>query len=428
MSEQHGGPPPSREPVAGARSHEGWTRPVRSLPPPPSARVRPPVLHYPPIPSGPPPPRPRMGWRAALLGLVTGVIGALVGGGMVAAVAEPETLDVSVPVPVRAASAPPPSRELPAPRDGDLDRVATVAEAVLPSVVRIDVTTGGSFGLGEGNGSGVIYGADGHIVTNNHVVAEADQLEVVFADGVRKRGEVVGTDELNDLAVIKVDRSGLPAIVVGRSSRVAVGELAIAVGSPFGLEGTVTAGVVSALNRGLEVSAPSGGRLYLPSVIQTDAPINPGNSGGALVNGQGELIGINSAILTAGQPANAGVGFAIPSETMVDIAEKLIADGEVHHAFLGVSGVTVEGQQAERLGIDGGAQLETVQPGTPAAEAGLREGDVVVAAGGEPVATMESLMIEIRAHEVGEELTIDYLRGDERARVTVTLVERPQDG
>jgi S1-C subfamily serine protease len=189
--------------------------------------------------------------------------------------------------------------------------VARVARSVLPSVVRINRDTADPF-EGGGNGSGVVYRADGLIVTNNHVVEEAGRVEVVFADGRALRAEVVGQDPFNDLAVVRVDRDGLDAIEVGRTQQLQVGDLAVAVGSPFGLDATVTVGVVSALGRGVHAGAAGGASVYLPEVIQTDAPINPGNSGGALVDRNGRLMGINSAILTSGEPANAGVGFAIP--------------------------------------------------------------------------------------------------------------------
>jgi S1-C subfamily serine protease len=224
--------------------------------------------------------------------------------------------------------------------------VARVAEAVLPSVVRINRATTDRF-EGNGNGSGVVYRADGLIITNNHVVAEPGGIEVVFADGRSSPAEIVGQDEVNDLAVVKVERDDLRPIELGSTRSPRVGDLAIAVGSPFGLDATVTVGVISALGRGIHAGNGTGtDTVYLPEVLQTDAPMNPGNSGGALVDGRGRLIGINSAILTSGQAANGGVGFAIPVDTVVDVAEELIASGRVRHPLLGVSGGPVSAQVA----------------------------------------------------------------------------------
>ncbi len=303
------------------------------------------------------------------------------------------------------------------------DRVAEVAEAVLPAVVRVDVESQSS----SGNGSGVVYRDDGHIITNNHVVESANGLTVVFADGSSEVAEVVGADELNDLAVLKVDRDALETIDVSEASNLRVGELAVAVGSPFGLEGTVTSGVISALDRGIDVRGPGGTTLTLPRVIQTDAPINPGNSGGPLVDGEGRLIGINSAILTAGRPANAGVGFAIPADVVAGTVEQLIAEGFVRHPFLGVEGETVDAERAAALSIDGGAEITRVRAGTPADDAELVEGDIIVALDDAAIATMEELVTTVLAYDVGDEVEVAYRRGQESSHTQVELAERPRD-
>lgn len=306
------------------------------------------------------------------------------------------------------------------------DRVAQVAEAVLPSVVQIDIDTDvGDDLLTDGNGSGVVYRSDGLILTNNHVVADTSNLTVVFSDGSREDAEILGTDPLSDLAVLRVERDGLPAVTVADSAQLKIGELAVAVGSPFGLEGSVTAGVVSALSRRIEVDGPEG-PVSLYNSIQTDAPINPGNSGGPLVDGQGRLIGINSAILTTSATAgNAGVGFAIPASIAVEIAEELIAGGEVRYSFLGVRGLDVTPQIAGRVGVERGALIDEVEPGTPAADAGLRVDDVVVDVDGRPVESMDDLVLEIRRAEVGETVVLGYLRGGDRQDAEVVLSERP---
>jgi S1-C subfamily serine protease len=302
--------------------------------------------------------------------------------------------------------------------------VARVARAVLPSVVRINRATNDRY-HGSGNGSGVVYREDGLIVTNNHVVAESGGIEVVFADGATARGEIVGRDRLNDLAVVRVDRTGLRPMAPGRTRDLQVGDLAIAVGSPFGLDATVTAGVISALGRGVHAGAPDQSSVYLHEVIQTDAPINPGNSGGALVDGSGRLIGINSAILTAGQVANAGVGFAIPVDTVVDVADQLIAHGEVSYPLLGVRGGPVTAEVARRLGVDAGAWVNDVQPGTPADAAGLAADDVVVEVDGAPIASMQDLVGVVRDHRAGDRLAVTYVRDGRRHTVDVALAQRP---
>jgi S1-C subfamily serine protease len=288
-------------------------------------------------------------------------------------------------------------------------------------VVQIDIDGGGPVATSGGNGSGVIYRSDGYIITNNHVVAQADEMEVVFADGTRAEGTLVGRDVLSDIAVIRVDREDLTAIRVGDSSQLRVGQLAVAIGSPFGLEGSVTAGVISALNRPISV----GQGIRLPNVIQTDAPINPGNSGGALVGADGRLIGINSAILTAGSPANAGVGFAVPVSTAVDIAEELISSGSVIYPYLGVEGANVPSAAAQRLGVDRGALIERVPAGTPAAEGGLQADDVVTRFGEVEITTMDELIVAVRQADVGDVITVVYIRNGEERTTEVTLVERP---
>jgi putative serine protease PepD len=365
--------------------------------------------------------------RIAVVALVAALVGALLGtggsllylGDRIEEAARPQAS------PVAAGDAPAPVVEVGDEVEG-MDRVAAVAEAVLPTVVQVNIRGGGLAGA-AGNGSGVVYRSDGHIMTNNHVVAGADRLEVLFADGSRADATIVGTDVDTDLAVIKVEQTGLTAITVGDSSQLRVGELAVALGSPFGLEGTVTAGVVSSLNRQIRVGAPDGASLTLPNVIQTDAPINPGNSGGALVNGNGELIGINSAILTqGGTAANAGVGFAIPVNIATEIADQLIEQGFVQHPFLGVAGIDVNRELAGRLGVEDGAYIEQVVPDTPAAEAGLQEGDVIVEIAGENIGSMQDLIGAVLRQEVGDAVDITYIRDGQEQTTQATLTEKPR--
>lgn len=317
-------------------------------------------------------------------------------------------------------------------RGGELrDPVVAVAEAVTPSVVRIDNLQTAPNGLSRiaqraGLGSGVIYRSDGYILTNNHVVKDADRLEVKFASGESVEARLVGTDPLTDLAVLKVGRTGLPAINV-RNNPVNVGELAVAIGSPFGLDATVTAGVVSALNRSIEVPLDAG-IISIPNVIQTDAAINPGNSGGALVDEQGRLIGINSAILTGAQLApagNVGVGFAISARDAVAVGDKLIEQGFVRHARLGIRGADLTASVVAEYGIEvsRGVLVSDVEQGGPADRAGIAPGDVIVEAAGKSLQSMEELVAVIRSREPGDPLELTVVRNGEHRPITVKLGE-----
>ena len=310
----------------------------QSWPPSASAPSRPPAAVFPAIPApvspAPAPASPSVR-RTAAVALAAALIGGLLASGITLVAtddAAPDSAEQAVVPEPEPLPAPAPAARTT--RGEGLTQVEAVAAAVLPAVVQIELRSGDAQETqASGNGSGVIYRSDGHILTNNHVVEQADGLRVKFADGEIARAEIVGTDPLTDLAVVKVDSGDLPAIQIGDIDALRVGALAVAIGSPFGLEGSVTAGVVSALNRPISV----GDGIRLPDVIQTDAPINPGNSGGALVGSDGRLIGINSAILTAGSPANAGVGFAIPANIVVRVADELISSGEVVYPLLGVS-------------------------------------------------------------------------------------------
>jgi S1-C subfamily serine protease len=314
--------------------------------------------------------------------------------------------------------------------------VPAVAQAVTPSVVSIDVLGGGSgpgdlpFGGGpqSGLGSGVIYRSDGYILTNHHVVENAETLRVRLSSGDVMDAEVVGSDPLNDLAVVRVDAEDLPAVNVRpEDETVRVGETVIAIGSPFGLDGSVTTGIVSALNRDIQVGEEDGVALTIPSVIQTDAAINPGNSGGALVDARGRLVGINTAILT-GSGANQGVGFAVPAEQAISSAEQLIEQGFVRHPLLGVTGIDVSPEVAEEFGLDAsrGAVVDSVQDGSGADEAGLQSGDIIVAVDGDELATMAELVALVRVREPGDTLQLTIVRDGEELEFDVTLGERPR--
>ena len=275
----------------------------------------------------------------------------------------------------------------------------------------------------EGVGSGVIFRSDGYIVTNNHVVANAKELNVSLADGRTLKGKLIGTDEATDLAVVKVNAKDLPTATFGNSDNIVVGEPAIAIGNPMGLEfkGSVTAGVISALNRTLSVQDRSF------KLIQTDAAINPGNSGGALVNADGEVIGINSAkIATEGVE---GMGFSIPINTVRTVVSELMDKGYVARPYLGVS--VFDPQSAARYGyqlnIDKGVFVFKVTLNGPAGKAGLMRGDIILKIDGDEVNSVSDLRAKIGDHKIGDTVKVTYDRNGHEETTDVTLEEIPQD-
>jgi S1-C subfamily serine protease len=272
---------------------------------------------------------------------------------------------------------------------------------------------------GEGLGSGVIYRADGVIVTNAHVVGSASRVRVSFADGSGVPGQVTGSDQITDLAVVKVQRTGLPAVAV-RQDLPRAGETALAIGSPLGFENTVTEGIISGVGRQIPASA-TGGRP-LVDLIQTDAAISPGNSGGALIDAQGRLVGLNEAYI----PPSAGavsLGFAIPASTVVDVADQLLRNGKVAHPYLGVSVATLTPQIASALGMaaKAGALVRGVQRNSPAAAAGLRAGDVIVSFNGRTVDTVGDVYAGLRSVKPGDTVTLGLNRSGNAVNVRVTL-------
>ncbi|WFE31925.1 trypsin-like peptidase domain-containing protein [Micromonospora sp. WMMD975] len=277
----------------------------------------------------------------------------------------------------------------------------------------------------SGEGSGVILSADGYVLTNNHVVASAsgDTVKVVFADGKNAPAKIVGTDPKTDLAVVQASGvSGLKAAKFGDSDGMQVGDQVLALGSPLGLQGSVTAGILSARDRtisageGGQQQAPQQGVSSISGLLQTDAPINPGNSGGALVNTRGEVIGINTAIATAGQGSNGniGVGFAIPSNKAKDVAEKLQRGEKISHPSLGVSVNAAE---------DGGALVAAVTPGSAAEKAGLQRGDVITKFGDKVINDSNDLVGAVQAGKVGDRVEIQFKRNGSDETATVTLAE-----
>jgi putative serine protease PepD len=285
----------------------------------------------------------------------------------------------------------------------DRASLADIAAAVTPSVVSITTDTG--------EGSGVVMSADGYILTNNHVVATASSrtMTVLFTDGSRASATVVGTDSRYDLAVIKADKTGLAPAKFGKSSDVRVGDTVLAIGSPLGLEGSVTEGIISAEDRTIRVQ----GSNSMSGLLQTDAPINPGNSGGALVNTKGEVVGINSSIATDGSSqGNIGIGFAIPSDRATLVAQQLIKGETVSHPALGVSAAD---------NSSGGATVARVVAGSGAEKAGIKEGDVIVKFGGQTINSADDLVSAVQSHQVGDKVDVTFKRDGNTQTTTVTL-------
>jgi putative serine protease PepD len=395
------GPPP---PYAGA------PQPAYAGPPPSSgAGFPPPPWAQPPGPGAPHPhPHRRAGrvGRVAAIGAAALVLAAGSGlfGGWVAT-----QRDDDARVPPRPAAAAVPAI--------DRSSLAAIAEAVLPSVV--------SIATGRSEGSGVVLSADGFILTNNHVVAGATDgaVTVAFSNGKTAQAKVVGTDPPSDLGVVKAEGvTDLRPAKFGDSSAMRVGDTVLAVGSPLGLQGSVTAGIVSALDRTIRAGGEQQSPLEQPGTVrqmsgllQTDAPINPGNSGGALVNTNGQVIGINTAIATSGQgQGNIGVGFALPSNKASFVAEKLQKGEKVSHAFLGVEVTNAE---------TGGALIGSIQPGSPAARAGLQRGDVVRQFGDKQINDSDDLVSAVQTGKSGDRLSVTYVRNGEDRTTTVTLGE-----
>ena len=299
----------------------------------------------------------------------------------------------------------------------------------------------GGGGGGTATGSGFVIDTDGHILTNAHVVAGADKITVTLGHSDSPiPAHVVGRDTSTDVAVLQVDapQDQLHPVQLGDSSQVKVGDPVVAIGNPFGLDRTATAGIVSALQR--EIQAPNG--FTIRNVIQTDAPINPGNSGGPLLDAAGRVIGINSQIESPNGGGNVGIGFAVPINTVREVAKQLIANGEVQHAFLGITGADVTPQIADvlNLPVRQGALVQSVVPGSPADDAGVKAGtaqvsingqrlraggDVITAVDGKQVATMDDVATAVDAKQPGDDVQLTLNHGGDERTVTATLGDRP---
>ena len=298
------------------------------------------------------------------------------------------------------------------------DSVAGIAARVLPSVVSIETMSSD----GGATGSGFVIDPNGYLLTNNHVVADAITIKVLLNDGSEYVAKILGRDESYDLAVLKIEATGLKALQFGDSDKVQVGDPVIAIGSPLGLSGTVTQGIISAKDRPVTAGDSNSSTSFI-SALQTDAAINPGNSGGPLVDDTGAVIGVNSAIASLGsnlgsQSGSIGLGFAIPINQARKTADQLIKDGKATYPVIGVA--------VDMNYTNGGALIankaSAIMAGGPAAKAGLRAGDLITAIDGLKINTPEELIVEIRTHNVGDQVTITYVRGKQSATAKLILI------
>jgi len=341
--------------------------------------------------------------------------------------ASPGTPNGAAPAPTPAS---PPSAAQPPSRGGPLTSeesvVINVVKAVRPAVVNIStesqVQTFFGVSPAQGAGSGVIVRPDGYILTNNHVVQDAQTIRVTLVSGKTLTGKVVGTDPFADLAVVKVDSpTQLPAAALGSSSNLQVGQLAIAIGNPFGLGSTVTTGVISALNRNIQLP-----NLIVENLIQTSAQINPGNSGGALLDSSGQVIGINTAIIPNAQ----GIGFAIPSDVARVEMEQLIAQGRVVRPWVGVvygGDIDAQMSKAYNLGTDHGVVVRDVEPSSPAAKAGVQPDDIIVAVGADRIDSWNDFVRHVVTKKSGDKITLTIVRDRAQMKVPVVLSLRPAE-
>jgi len=303
--------------------------------------------------------------------------------------------------------------------------VTQVAQNALPSVVTV-YATGAN---GNGSGSGAIISADGLILTNDHVIADSD-IEVLLDNGERLPASVVGRDPMTDLALLRVDASRLPALALAPEVTLAIGQPVVVLGAPLGLSGTVTTGVVSALNRSITVPKAGGGTTVLLGAVQTDAAVNPGNSGGPLVTCEGKLVGINTAISTVPDEAgvagrgSVGIGFAVPATTAQRIVDELLANGHATHPWIGAATTEIPSKVAAMYGTLPGLFVQDVTAGGPADKAGLRRGDVITTINNQSATTFSLAWLLVTA-QIGDQVPLRFIRGSATQDVTLTLVEQP---
>lgn len=318
-------------------------------------------------------------------------------------------------VPRTTLAAPPTTAAPPEVPDGAVASITQVAESAIPSIVAV---TARIDGLPSG-GSGLVYSEEGFLLTNHHVVENATDLAVIFADGIAYDAEVVGSDPLTDIAVLRTPRPDLTPIRLGSEADLVIGERTVAVGNPLGLIGgpSVTSGILSAKGRSLQVT----GDTILYGLLQTDAPITRGSSGGALLDEEGKLIGITTAIGVSDVGAE-GLGFAVPVDLAVSVADDLIADGRVRHAMLGIQGTTAT-EELDDAQIPLGVSVTSIMTGSAYEDGGGRLGDVIVAIDGDPVSSIQELIADLRMKRAGDTVIVTALRGDEELTFPVELGE-----
>jgi serine protease Do len=356
-------------------------------------------------------PKRSAGDRTWLIASISGLVGALLASGVVIAAGglnngTTERVVERQEVPVQTLASAPSS-----------ESVVDIAQRVRAAIAQIQVEGK----QGDSSGSGVVFQSDGHVLTNFHVIDGADAVKVVLDTGRELTAKVVGSDPDNDVAVLKVDGGPFPVVSLGSAVDLHVGQTAIAIGSPLGLAGgpSVTVGVVSALHRRLDTRS----NPPLLDMIQTDAPISPGSSGGALLDANGAVIGLTTAVATT--DGAQGLGFATPIDIARSSADQLIAGGKVVHVWLGIEGTDVDPTTAQDMSLDGGALVGRVVKGSPADKSGLQVRDVIVAVDNHPVKTMGGLLVALRGREPGSTVSLDIRRGKDMKKVTVNLIERP---
>jgi S1-C subfamily serine protease len=379
----------------------------------------------------------------SLRSLAALVASAVLGGAVaVAGVALLGDLDGDTTVVTETAATPTPGL---APSSAASMTINQIYERAAPGVVRVNRNTNSTstFSDPSGLGSGFVIDKTGHIVTNYHVVEGASEVNVSFSNRDTVRAEIVGTDPSTDLAVLRVETSAnaLTPLPLGNSDKVRVGDPVVAIGNPFGLDRTVTSGIVSALQR--LITAPNS--FAIDHVIQTDAPINPGNSGGPLLNARGQVIGVNTQIETgtgSSATGNVGIGFSVPSNTVKDVVAQILRTGRVEHAYLGISGQAVNSDLAEtyNLPVKAGVLVGSVTDGSGADKAGLQGGarevvvagetyvlggDIIVGFGGQKISSIEELRDAIAGHKPGDKVTVVIYRDGDKSSVTVTLGRQP---
>lgn len=407
----------------------------------PPDRAAQPTAPLPPLP-GDRPPRGRAGRRLASA-LVPAVVGGLVVLGGIALtgnLGDGGTRVVTVPDALSPNGSPLPDgagrpQQIPAGGEAGVKSVQQIVRETSPSVMQVEVVTDQS----AQSGAGFLIDDRGTALTNEHVVGDAREVTIEFSDRSRSPARVVGTDPDIDLAVLRIDKvpPGARPLALGRSASLVAGDPVIAIGNPFGLAGTVTTGVVSALGRRIE--APSGNEIGIPNAIQTDAAINKGNSGGPLLDRFGQVVGINSQIFSQGGDS-AGVGFAVPVDTIRPVARSILTTGRAEHAWIGIRGKPLTPGLAADLGIPGraGVVIVALDPRGPAEEAGLRGasdpeadvpkgGDVIVAIDDHPIDGMEDVSQEVASRAVGAKITITVLRDGKEREVSLALADRPPD-